>query len=154
MIRLPENFETFDEAKKRGFIKIMDMKRKAGKRLLVFSVLLHLSNSYWPQALSMSVSAVPEKTVSPLPNSIFQRICVPWSSPVTAWQHRIPVRIFISQTWFLPRRHATARKKCMNWWDSWNQRISCSSRRMFLPVYPKKCGLWKFTGPKRPSRRC
>ncbi len=34
MIRLPENFETFDEAKKRGFIKIMDMKRKAGKKVV------------------------------------------------------------------------------------------------------------------------
>ena len=34
MIPLPENFETYSEARKKGFLKIMDMKRQVGKKVV------------------------------------------------------------------------------------------------------------------------
>lgn len=52
MIPLPENFETYSEARKKGFLKIMDMKQQAGKRVVgVFC-------SYTPVELITAASAI------------------------------------------------------------------------------------------------
>lgn len=52
MIQLPENFETFSEARKKGFIKIMDMKRQTGKKVVgVFC-------SYTPVELITAANAI------------------------------------------------------------------------------------------------
>lgn len=52
MIPLPENFETFSEARKKGFLKIMNMKREAGKKVVgVFC-------SYTPIELITAADAV------------------------------------------------------------------------------------------------
>ena len=52
MLNLPENFETFSEARKNGFMKIMEMKREAGKNVVgVFC-------SYTPVELITAADAI------------------------------------------------------------------------------------------------
>ena len=52
MLKLPDNFESFSEARKRGFMKIMEMKRTAGKHVVgVFC-------SYTPVELITAAGAI------------------------------------------------------------------------------------------------